>query len=91
MSPNFMASIYVSISALGVIFVVLGILILTINILVRLIPYQAPPTPPARKQAVVKENVEVEMEEHVAAITAGLAATLGKSPSEFQIVNIQQL
>ena len=75
----------VSILAMSVIFTVLIILIFTIKTLVKLIPYQAPPVTPTRK--IVTSTAG--QDDQVAAITASLAAHMGKSPDEFRIVNIQ--
>ena len=85
MNSMLFTSLSVSVLAMGVIFVVLSLLIVTINILVKLIPYQAPPAPPVKKQAPAPASEE---DEHVAVIAAVLAAHLGKSPDQFRIVNI---
>ena len=75
----------VSILAMSVIFTVLIILIFTIKTLVKLIPYQAPPVASARKIIASSPG----QDDQVAAITASLAAHMGKRPDEFRIVNIQ--
>jgi Na+-transporting methylmalonyl-CoA/oxaloacetate decarboxylase gamma subunit len=72
--------------AMSVIFTVLIILIFTIKVLVKLIPYEAPPASPARK---VSASNPPEQDDQVAAITASLASHIGKRPDEFRIVNIQ--
>ncbi|MBT3923268.1 MAG: OadG family protein [Nitrospina sp.] len=88
MEASFLAAVKVSILAMVVIFTVLIILIFTIKLLVKLIPYVAPPPAPPRHQTV--SATSSDQEEHIAAITATLAIHLGKSPSEFRIVNISQ-
>jgi Na+-transporting methylmalonyl-CoA/oxaloacetate decarboxylase gamma subunit len=80
MEVSFLAAVNVSILAMAVIFIVLTILIFTIQTLVKLIPYEAPTSLPS--------NVRSEQNDHVAAITATLAMHMGKSPKEFKIVNI---
>ncbi len=88
MEASFLAAVNVSILAIMVIFTVLVILIFTIQVLVKLIPYKAPPPAPARPQTASSANGD--QDDHVAAITATLAMHMGKSPSEFRIVNISQ-
>jgi sodium pump decarboxylase gamma subunit len=88
MEASFLAAVKVSILAITVIFVVLVILIFTIKLLVKLIPYAAPPPAPPRHQA--SPSASSEQDEHVAAITATLSMHLRKSPNEFRIVNISQ-
>ena len=87
MEASVSAAASVSLLAMSVIFTVLVILIFTIKLLVKLIPYQAPPAPPARK--VSASNPPSGQDDQVAAITASLAAHMGKRPDEFRIVNIQ--
>jgi sodium pump decarboxylase gamma subunit len=88
MEASFLTAVNVSILAMSVIFIVLIVLIFTIQLLVKLIPYEAPPPAPSRRrQAAVSGG---EQDDHVAAITASLAMHLGKSPDEFRIVNISQ-
>ena len=77
MEASFLAAVNVSVLAMAVIFTVLVILIFTIKVLVRLVPYEAPPP-------------SASGDDHVAVITATLAMHLGKSPDEFRIVNISQ-
>jgi len=48
-------------------------------------PYQALPAAPARKIVLSAP----EQDDQVAAITASLAAHMGKRPDEFRIINIQ--
>ena len=86
MEASVSAAVNVSILAISVIFTVLIILIFTIKTLVKLIPYQASPTAPARK--IVGSSTPGQ-DDQVAAITASLAAHMGKRPDEFRIVNIQ--
>ncbi len=86
MEATFLTAVNVSILAMAVIFVVLTVLIFTIKLLVKLIPYEAPP-PSRRRQSAVSGG---ERDDHIAAITASLAMHLGKSPDEFRIVNISQ-
>ena len=85
MEASVPAAVNVSILAISVIFTVLIILIFTIKTLVKLIPYQSSPTAPARK--IVGSTPG--QDDQVAAITAALAAHMGKRPDEFRIVNIQ--
>ena len=87
MEASVSAAVNVSILAMSVIFTVLVILIFTIKALVKLIPYEAPPTPPARK--VSASSPPPGQDDQVAAITASLAAHMGKRPDEFRIINIQ--
>ena len=86
MEASVSAAVNVPMLAMSVIFTVLIILIFTIKALVKLIPYEAPPAPPARK---VSASSPPEQDDQVAAITASLAAHIGKRPDEFRIVNIQ--
>lgn len=81
-------SIQVSILAMGVIFLVLGILIGVIKVLVHFLPYTAPPAPPARAQAPAAASGSSQDEDHLAAIHAALAHHLGKAPQDVQISNI---
>lgn len=78
-----LASVQVSLIALGVIFLVLSLLIVLIEILVRLIPYAAPP--PAAGAGPGGED------EHLAAIHAAVAHHLGTSPDSIQITNVRSL
>ncbi len=86
MEASVSAAVNVSLLAMSVIFTVLIILIFTIQILVKLMPYKAPPAPPAKK---VSASTPPGQDDQVAAITATLAAHMGKRPDEFRIVNIQ--
>jgi sodium pump decarboxylase gamma subunit len=86
MEVSVSAAVNVSILAMSVIFTVLVILIFTIKALVKLIPYEAPPAPPAKK---VSASNAPGQDDQVAAITASLAAHMGKRPDEFRVVNIQ--
>ena len=48
MEVSVLSAVNVSILAMGVIFIVLTILIFTIKVLVKLLPYEAPPPSPER-------------------------------------------
>jgi len=85
MEASVPAAVNVSILAISVIFTVLIILIFTIKTLVKLMPYQALPAAPARKIVLSA----LGQDDQVAAITASLAAHMGKRPDEFRIINIQ--
>ena len=87
METSVLAAVNISALAMGVIFVVLTLLIFTIQALVKLMPYEVPPTNPARKRAI--SPTAPEQDDEVAAITATLAAHMGKRPDEFSILNIQ--
>lgn len=86
-------SIQVSILAMGVIFLVLGILIGIIRVLVHFLPYKAPPAPaPRRTQAPAAASPAASQDEdHIAAIHATLAHHLGRAPQELHILNISSL
>ena len=86
MEASVSAAVSVSLLAMSVIFTVLTILIFTIKVLVKLTPYEAPPAPPAGKTSSSSPSGK---DDQVAAITASLAAHMGKRPDEFRIVNIQ--
>jgi sodium pump decarboxylase gamma subunit len=86
MEVSISAAVNVSVLAMAVIFTVLVILIFTIQALVKLIPYEAPPPAPQRQKAVASGD----QDDHVAAITATLAMHMGKSPNDFRITNISQ-
>ena len=88
MEATFLAAVNVSILSMAVIFAVLTILIFTIKLLVKIIPYQAPPPKAPRSQPASPAGGE--QDEHVAIITATLAMHMRKSPDEFRIVNISQ-
>jgi sodium pump decarboxylase gamma subunit len=88
MEASISAAVNVSFLALAVIFTVLVILIFTIQALVKLMPYKAPPPAPPRHQTAA--SASSDQDDHVAAITATLAMHMGKSPNEFRIVNISQ-
>ena len=72
--------------AISVIFLVLTILIFTIKILVRLLPYEEPPPKPARKAPPTAPS---DVEEDIAAITSVMASHLSRIPGNFQVMNIQ--
>jgi len=85
-------SIQVSILAMLVIFLVLGVLIGVIKVMVHFLPYTAPPPPPPRAQApAATASGSSQDDDHIAAIHAALAHHLGKAPHEIQISNIQTL
>ena len=86
MEVSVSAAVNVSILAMSVIFTVLIVLIFTIQALVKLMPYQAPIVAPVRKTV---GSPAAEEDDQVAAITATLAAHMGKRPEEFRVVNIQ--
>ena len=86
MEASISAAVNVSILAVSVIFTVLVILIFTIQALVKLMPYKAPPPAPPRQKIAASGD----QDDHVAAITATLAIHMGKSPNDFRIVNISQ-
>ena len=90
MEASFLAAVNVSVLAMAVIFTVLVILIFTIKILVKLVPYEAPPPEAPHRQPASTPSVSGDQDDHVAVITAPLAMHLGKSPDEFRIVNISQ-
>ena len=85
MEASVFAAANVSVLAMTVIFVVLTILIFTIQMLVKLIPYEEEPAP-SQKVSVSGSSGH---DDQVAAITASLAAHMGKRPDEFRILNIQ--
>tara|TARA_B100000686_G_scaffold65372_1_gene70292 strand:- start:375 stop:644 length:270 start_codon:yes stop_codon:yes gene_type:complete len=87
METNVLAAVTVSALAMGVIFLVLTSLIFTIQALVKLMPYEEPPTSPARKIAI--NSATSGQNDEIAVITASLAAHMGKRPDEFRILNIQ--
>ena len=87
METSVLAAVNVSALAMGVIFVVLTLLIFTIQALVKLIPYEEPPTIPASK--IANCPAANGQDDEVAAITATLAGHMGKRPDEFRILNIQ--
>jgi len=92
MSPIIIQSIQVSILAMAVIFLVLGVLIGVVEALVHFLPYTAPVASPPRTQApVANASGSSQDDDHIAAIHAVLAHHLGKAPHEIQITNIQTL
>ncbi|MFL2915298.1 MAG: OadG family protein [Nitrospinia bacterium] len=90
MEVSVLSAVNVSILAMGVIFIVLTILIFTIKVLVKLLPYEAPPPSPQRRQKPSSSENGNNHDDHVAAITATLAMHMGKTPSEFRIINISK-
>lgn len=87
--PSLIHPIQVSILAMAVIFMVLGILIGVIKTLVHFLPYLAPTAPPPRTQTPVADSSQNE--DHIAAIHAALAYHLGKAPQDIHITNITSL
>ena len=84
MEASVLAAVNVAVLAMTVIFLVLTVLIFTIQILVKLIPYEEPA--PSQKVPVGGSSGH---DDEIAAITATLAAHMGKRPDEFRILNIQ--
>jgi sodium pump decarboxylase gamma subunit len=85
-------SIQVSILAMAVIFLVLGILVGVIKVLVHFLPYTTPPAPPARASAPAAPSGASQQDgDHIAAIHAALAHHLGKAPQDIHIQNISSL
>ncbi len=80
------SSIYISILAMGVIFVVLGTLIALIKVLDRCFPYQAPP--PAPVSARPAAGAADEEAEHLAVIHAVLSRHLEKDPSQIHLTRV---
>ncbi len=87
METSVLAAVNVSALAMAVIFVVLTLLIFTIQGLVKLMPYEKPPASTGRKK--VNSSGIPEQDDEVAAITATLAAHMGIKPDEFRIIKIQ--
>jgi Na+-transporting methylmalonyl-CoA/oxaloacetate decarboxylase gamma subunit len=85
MDPIVITSLRVSLIAILVIFTVLVVLIYTIKLLVRLIPYEAPPIT-ARAKSKTSENIVTP--DIISAITAAMATHLRKPPQEFYITQI---
>ena len=84
MDPIVITSLTVSLIAILVIFTVLVVLIYTIKLLVRLIPYKEPP---ARAKARTSPGAAVTPD-IISAITAAMATHLRKSLQEFYITQI---
>jgi len=78
----------VSLIAVSVIFTVLVVLIYTIKLLVRLIPYEEPPEQKKTPTALSKSSPSSISPDIISAITAVIATHLGKSPQEFHITQI---
>jgi len=85
MDPIVITSLRVSLIAILVIFTVLVVLIYTIKLLVRLIPYEAPPV---AARAKPKTSANVVTPDIISAITAAMATHLRKPPQEFYITQI---
>ena len=86
MDPIVITSLTVSLIAILVIFTVLVVLIYTIKLLVRLIPYEAPPEA-VRAKPKNSANPAVTPD-IISAITAAIATHLRKPPQEFYITQI---
>lgn len=85
-------SIQVSFLAMGVIFLVLGILIGVIRVMVHYLPYSAQqPTSPTKTQAPAAASGSSQDEDHIAAIHAALAYHLGRAPQDIHIQNVTSL
>ena len=87
MDPIVITSLTVSLIAIMVIFTVLVVLIYTIKLLVRLIPYKEPPAA-ARAKARTSPRAAAVTPDIISAITAAIATHLRKSPQEFYITHI---
>ena len=85
MGSDIYTACVVSVLALSVIFLVLGILIGVIKVLVALLPYKEKAAPPPKAQVLPQNKLQ---EEHTVAVIAGIAAHTGKSPHEIHIKNI---
>ncbi|KMP11457.1 hypothetical protein UZ36_04325 [Candidatus Nitromaritima sp. SCGC AAA799-C22] len=73
---------------MSVIFIVLTILIVTIKLMARLMPYEAPPASAATTQTSAAGSASGISPTLIAVITTAMATHLGKSPSEFHITKI---
>ncbi len=89
--PSLIEPIQVSILAMLVIFLVLGILIGVIRILVHFLPYTPQPASPPRASAPTAALGSSQDEDHIAAIHAALAYHMGRAPQDIQIQNITSL
>ena len=87
MNDALITSFTVSGIAITVIFIVLTILIFTIKLLVHFLPYEEPPSQPARKAPPTAPSAD--MDEDVAAITSVMTSHLSRLPGNLQIINIQ--
>ncbi len=87
MEASVLAAANVSALAMGVIFLVLTLLIFTIQALVKLMPYEEPSANQESQRA--SSHTAPGQDDEVAAITATLAAHMGKRPDEFKILKIQ--
>lgn len=83
-----LTSLTVSLIAILVIFTVLIVLIYTIKLLVRLIPYEEPPAQKITSGALQKTSPPSVSPDIISAITSVMATHLGKSPREFHITQI---
>ena len=74
-----LTSLIVSLIAISVIFTVLVVLIYTIKLLVRLIPYEEPPAQKTTSAALPKASLPSVSPDIISAITSVMATHLGKS------------
>ena len=89
MDSTLLTSLVVSCIAISVIFIVLVILIYTIKLLVHLIPYEELPASKSTAKVLSQTtSASSTTPAIVAAITAAMAAHLGKSPETFHITQI---
>ncbi|NIQ00338.1 MAG: hypothetical protein GWM98_07815 [Nitrospinaceae bacterium] len=88
---NILQSVQVSILALGIIFLVLGILIWVIRVMVHFLPYEEAAPAPSKTSPAPAGGASSDQEEVVAAIQVALAHHLGKNPQEVHIVNISSI
>ncbi|MBT3514666.1 MAG: hypothetical protein HN474_05050 [Nitrospina sp.] len=88
MEPIVITSMTVSLIAVSVIFTVLVVLIYTIKLLVRLIPYKEPSEQNKTPSALLKSSPSSISPNIISAITAVIAIHLRKSPQEFHITQI---
>ena len=88
MDPIIITSLTVSLIAILVIFTVLVILIYTIKLLVRLMPYEEPPVSIAGARAKPPTSENTITPDIISAITAVMATHLRKPPQEFHITQI---
>jgi len=88
MDSMLLTSLIVSLIAILVIFSVLIVLLYTIKLLVRLIPFEEPPAQKIISAALPKISPPSVSPDIISAITAVMATHLRKSPHEFHITQI---
>ena len=88
MDPIVITSLTVSLIAISVIFTVLVILIYTIKLLVRLIPYEELPVSISAAKTKSQTSANAVTPDIISTITAVMATHLGRSPEEFHITQI---